>query len=198
MCCQRLRHTQSPKSTSYFLTFGYSNKVRGTTTLLKDVLRRWLTAIGIPFAEYLLPDNSRLVINQPVAAAFKNPTSTVQMIALNPDCRHFLYREPVNINKSFYSLAAIVKEQMNAEPLSKDVFIFLNNRCTQLKLLVWQGDGFAIYHKRLDEGTFELPVFLYNQRHAVITYSQLVLILQGISLRKVHYRKRYCQQIAAR
>ena len=113
------------------------------------------------------------------------------MITLNPDCRYFLYRVPVNINKSFYSLAAIVKEQMQVDPLSRDVFIFLNNRCTQIKILVWQGDGFAIFHKRLEAGTFELPVFLHDQRHIVITYTQMVLILQGISLSKVHYRKRY-------
>lgn len=113
------------------------------------------------------------------------------MIALNPDCRYFLYRLPININKSFYSLAAIAREQMNAEPLSRDIFIFLNNKCTQVKLLVWQGDGFAIFHKRLEQGTFELPAFFHDQKHIVITYSQLLLILQGISLSKVHYRKRY-------
>lgn len=113
------------------------------------------------------------------------------MISLNPNCRYFLYREPVNINKSFYSLAAIVKEQMNADPLSKDIFIFLNNRCNQVKLLVWEGDGFAIFHKRLEEGTFELPAFLHGQRHAVISHNQLTLILQGISLKKAYYRKRY-------
>jgi transposase len=120
------------------------------------------------------------------------------MITLSPDCRYFLYREPININKSFYKLAAIVKEQIGTDPLSRDVFMFLNNRCNQIKLLVWQGDGFAIFHKRLEAGTFELPVFLHDQRHVVITYSQLVLILQGISLQKVHYRKRYGQQPSVR
>jgi len=119
------------------------------------------------------------------------------MITLNPDCRYFLYRAPVNINKSFYSLAAIVTDQMNTQPLSRDVFIFLNNKCSQIKLLVWQGDGFAIFHKRLEEGTFELPAFLHDQKHVIITYSQLVLILQGISLNKVHYRKRYRREIVS-
>lgn len=113
------------------------------------------------------------------------------MIVLNPDCRYFLYRVPVNINKSFYSLAAIVREQMHTSPVSRDVFIFLNNKRNQIKLLVWQGDGFAIFHKRLEEGTFELPVFLHDQQHVVINYSQLILILQGISLSRVHYRKRF-------
>jgi transposase len=100
------------------------------------------------------------------------------MIALHPECRHFLYRAPININKSFYSLDAIAREQMKVEPLSKDVFIFLNNNRNQPKLLIWQGDGFAIFHKRLEKGTFELPAFLHDQRHVVISYSQLLLILQ--------------------
>jgi transposase len=82
--------------------------------------------------------------------------------------------------------------------VSIDVFIFLNSNRNQLKLLVWQGDGFAIFHKRLEEGTFELPSFLHDQTHVIINYSQLVLILQGISLEKVHYRKRYNQKMSAR
>lgn len=106
------------------------------------------------------------------------------MIALTPACRYFLYRSPININKSFYSLASIAREQMKVDPLSIDVFIFLNSNRNQLKLLVWQGDGFAIFHKRLEEGTFELPPFLHDQIHVVICYSQMVLILQGISLER--------------
>lgn len=113
------------------------------------------------------------------------------MIVLNPDCRYFLYRIPININKSFYSLAAIVREQMHTAPISTDVFSFFNNKRNQIKLLVWQGDGVAIFHKRLEEGTFELPVFLHDQQHVVINYSQLILILQGISLSRVQYRKRF-------
>jgi len=58
----------------------------------------------------------------------------------------------------------------------------------------WQGDGVAIFHKRLEEGTFELPPFLHDQTHVVIN----VLILQGISLEKVQYRKRYNQKMPAR
>ena len=93
---------------------------------------------------------------------------------------------PININKSFYNLSAIVREQMHTKPLSRDVFIFLNNRHNQIKLLIGWGDGFAIFQTRLEEGTFELPIFLHDQQHAVIDYSQLLLILQGISLNQVH------------
>ncbi|WP_299181053.1 IS66 family insertion sequence element accessory protein TnpB [uncultured Chryseobacterium sp.] len=119
------------------------------------------------------------------------------MLALHSTCRYFLYREPVHINRGFYSLAAIVKDHMQLDPLTTDVFIFLNRRCTQVKLLQWQGDGFCIYHKRLEKGTFERPVFEQHHSHTMISYSELLLILQGISLGKIQYRIRYQQKVTA-
>ncbi|WP_299178722.1 IS66 family insertion sequence element accessory protein TnpB [uncultured Chryseobacterium sp.] len=53
------------------------------------------------------------------------------MLALHSTCRYFLYREPVHINRGFYSLTAIVKDHMLLDPLTADVFIFLYRRCTQ-------------------------------------------------------------------
>lgn len=94
-----------------------------------------------------------------------------------PDHRSTSAKYTVNIKKSFYCLVGIVKEQINADSLSKDIFIFYNNRCNQVILLIREGDGFAIFHKRLEEGTFELPVFLHGQRHAVISHNQLTLML---------------------
>lgn len=91
-------------------------------------------------------------------------------------------------------MAAIVREQMHLDPVSADIFIFLNRSCTQIKLLQWQQDGFCIYHKRLERGTFETPVFDKTTNHVTISHTQLLLILQDISLDKIHYRKRYCPQ----
>jgi transposase len=82
------------------------------------------------------------------------------------------------IGSSFYKLAAIVNEQMHLDPLTGDVYIFLNRRATHIKLLQWQQDGFAIYYKRLEKGTFELPSF--NKNLTQLTSTQLMLILQGI------------------
>lgn len=119
------------------------------------------------------------------------------MLALNSACRYFLYREPININKSFYSLAAIVRDQMHQDPLTTDVFIFLNRRCNQIKLLQWQQDGFSIYYRKLEQGTFELPAFDQAAVHETISNTQLLLMLQGISLSKIQYRKRYqCKTVA--
>ena len=79
--------------------------------------------------------------------------------------------------------------QMNA--LSGAVFIFFNKKRNQVKLLLWEGDGFAMYYKRLEKGTYELPVMGNDDSSRSITAQQLQLILQGISLKSVRKRKRY-------
>ena len=83
---------------------------------------------------------------------------------------------------------------MKLSALSGAVFIFVNRRRNQLKLLLWEGDGFSLYYKRLEQGTFELPRTLYSDKvgsSVNITAQQLQLILQGISLNSVKHRKRY-------
>jgi len=112
------------------------------------------------------------------------------MLSLQDTCNFFLYRHPADMRKSFYSLASLVKEQMQGNPLSGDIFIFLSRRRNQVKLLRWEKDGFAIYTKRLEEGTYEVPVS-QDGNSFVISHQQLLLILHGISLKQVRYRKRY-------
>ena len=60
-----------------------------------------------------------------------------------------------------------------------------------MKLLLWEGDGFALYHKRLEEGTYELPLNDNKNDSLSISSQQLQLILQGISLKSVRRSKRY-------
>jgi len=75
--------------------------------------------------------------------------------------------------------------------LNGSVFIFINKKRGQLKLLLWEGDGFAVYHKRLEKGTFEIPDSNDESSSIAITAQQLQFILQGVSLEKIHFRKRY-------
>ena len=80
--------------------------------------------------------------------------------------------------------------------VSGDVFIFLNRRQTHIKLLQWEGDGFGMYYKRLEEGTFELPAGFMESTHSEISSKQLSFILQGVSLKKAFYRKRYTSSVS--
>jgi transposase len=93
------------------------------------------------------------------------------------------------MRKGFDSLSGIVTTQMTVDAISGSVFIFINSRRTHIKFLCWEGDGFAIYYKRLEQGTYELPV---SHGFSTITLDarQLQFILQGVSLRKIVYRPR--------
>jgi len=95
------------------------------------------------------------------------------------------------MRKGFDSLSGIVSHQMQGNALSGAVFIFFNKRHTQVKLLLWEGDGFGLYHKRLEAGTYEIPVFHNNDTVMAMSNEQLLFILQGVSLKHVRKRKRY-------
>ena len=95
------------------------------------------------------------------------------------------------MRKGFDSLSGIVTANMKQAVLSGAVFIFFNKKKNQVKLLLWEGDGFALYYKRLEKGTYQLPAYTAGSPALSITHQQLHLILQGISLQQVRYRKRY-------
>lgn len=95
------------------------------------------------------------------------------------------------MRKGFDSLSGLVSSQMQLSVLSGSVFIFLNKKHNQVKLLLWEGDGFALYYKRLEKGTYELPAADGKNESMPVSSEQLQLILQGISLKSVRRRKRY-------
>ena len=113
------------------------------------------------------------------------------MLHLALSCNYYVYCAPADMRKGFDSLSGIVMQQMQMNALSGDVFIFINKKRNQIKLLLWEGDGFSLYHKRLERGTYELPAINKNSHSINISAQQLHLILQGISLKSVHKRKRY-------
>ncbi len=107
------------------------------------------------------------------------------MIAFSSAQRYFFYREAADMRKGFDGLSGLVASELNRDPLSGDVFVFINRRRTHLKLLVWDRNGFVIFYKRLERGSFEIPAT------GALSWHQLVLMLEGISLKTVRYRKRY-------
>lgn len=86
-----------------------------------------------------------------------------------------------------YSLAGLVRNELGFDPASGDVFVFLGKRLNQIRLLQWDRDGFTMYIKKLEQGTFEWP----KGREIAITSQQLTFLLQGIALDSVRLRKRY-------
>lgn len=93
------------------------------------------------------------------------------------------------MRKSFNGLSGLVKNELNREPTSGDVFVFLNRNRTHLKLLHWERGGFVLYYKRLERGSFTPPVIKEDQTS--FTWPQLVLMIAGITVEKSVQKLRY-------
>jgi transposase len=118
------------------------------------------------------------------------------MLHLSDSCRYMLYNGNTDMRKSFHGLVALVKNKMLTSVMSGDVFVFISKRRNAIKLLRWEGDGFAIFYKRLEKGTFELPVYDSKSHGMLITDNELSFILKGVALKRIKYRSRYSQTAA--
>lgn len=95
------------------------------------------------------------------------------------------------MRKGFDALCGIVQQHMQANILQGGVYIFVNRKRNQIKLLTWENDGLAIYYKRLEKGVYELPSITAGNTSANIDAVELQLILQGIVLSSVKKKRRF-------
>jgi transposase len=105
------------------------------------------------------------------------------MILLPRAVKVYFATQPANLRRSFDGLSNEVRTTLTRDPLSGHVFVFLNRRRTQVKLLVWTRGGFTIVHKRLERGTFSFP----NRIAAGVTCvsidaHELAMLLEGIEV----------------
>lgn len=113
------------------------------------------------------------------------------MLGLTSTHRYYMYRGSADFRKGFDGLCGLVRANLDRDPADGAVYIFVNRRRDRMKLLVWEPGGFMLYYKRLESGTFELPESNTAISSLSINWSTLVLMLEGVSLRRVHMRKRY-------
>jgi transposase len=114
------------------------------------------------------------------------------MIVLPRAVRVYVSTRPVNLQKSFDGLSNEVRELLKMDPLCGHVFIFLNRRKTQTKLLVWTRGGFTIITKRLERGTFVFPQRVTPDGQSVeIDAHELMMLLEGISVTSTQQKPRW-------
>jgi len=104
--------------------------------------------------------------------------------------RIYLSTAPTDMRKGFDSLAALVKDFLGQDPLSGHLFLFIGRARDRLKILYWDTDGFALWYKRLEEGTFRLPAARPGEAGVELRASELAMLLEGIDLRSIRRRKR--------
>jgi transposase len=118
------------------------------------------------------------------------------MLSLSLPGRVFLCTLPTDMRKSFDSLAGLVQQHLDQDPLSGDLFVFRSKRGDRVKLLYWDQDGYAIWYKRLEEGTFVLPAAdgkrtQVGEHGLVLRPAELAMLLDGLDLNHVQRQKRY-------
>jgi transposase len=117
------------------------------------------------------------------------------MIGLGAQHKYFVYSQAADMLKSFDGLSGLVRNQLDRDPLSGEVYVFLNRDRSIIKLLVWDRSGFSIFSKRLEQGSFEKPISDDKAAGLSLNWEQLVLILEGISLKSVQRRKRFAMPV---
>ena len=105
-------------------------------------------------------------------------------------CFH-LYSQPTDMRKSFDSLCGIVRNELSQSPISGDVFVFINKNRNKMKLLHWGGSSFVLYYKRLEGGVFEQFDYGIKTGSYQLDYPQLVMLVDGISIKNIDRKKVY-------
>ena len=96
------------------------------------------------------------------------------------------------MRKSFDSLRGIIRSAMHLDPLTGYLFVFKNKRGDRIKVVYWDSDGFAMWYKVLQKGTFQFPDLQnFSSAGLEIDTSTLGLILNGIDLSSIRRRQRY-------
>jgi transposase len=118
------------------------------------------------------------------------------MMHLPASVRVYLCTSACDMRKSFDGLHALVVQTMELDPFAGHLFVFASRRRDRVKILYWDRDGFALWSKRLEEGTYAVPFSDgIEERRREITAQELAALLSGIDLKQATRRKRY-QRVA--
>jgi transposase len=116
------------------------------------------------------------------------------MLSLSLPVEIYLAVEPADMRKQFDGLLALASDHLGRDPLAGGLFVFVNRRRDRMKMIYWDADGLAIWAKRLEAGTFQLPHVERDARSVTLSATELTLLLRGIDLGSVRQRKRYQRQ----
>jgi transposase len=118
------------------------------------------------------------------------------MIHLPASVRVYLCLTGCDMRKSFDGLHAMVREHLELDAFAGHLFVFASRRRDRIKILYWDRDGFAVWSKRLEEGTYVVPLGEdVSERRREITIQELGALLSGIDLQQAPRRKRYRRSV---
>lgn len=113
------------------------------------------------------------------------------MLSIPPNVRVYLCTKATDMRKGFDGLHAMVLQVFQRDPLDGHLFLFVNRRRDRLKVLWWDRDGMALFYKRLEAGTYQLPTASDDAEGIEIDATDLAILLSGIDIQSAKRRKRY-------
>ena len=113
------------------------------------------------------------------------------MLSLPPSTRIFLCSKPVDMRQSFDALSGLVHTHFSQNPLCGHLFVFFSKRRDRMKILFWDIDGFVLYYKRLESGTFSWVPGSACDQDGEILASEFALVLAGINPNDIKRQKRF-------
>jgi transposase len=113
------------------------------------------------------------------------------MLSLPPTAKIYLCTVPADMRKSFDGLCGLIRTWLQGDPLSGDVFVFRNKTGDRVKIMTFEGDGLAIFYKRLEAGTYRFPLASDGNGKITVRTADLLMLLDGVDLTSVRRRKRY-------
>jgi transposase len=119
------------------------------------------------------------------------------MLTLPPSVRIFVGAAPVDMRRSFDGLAAIATQVVGRDPRSGHLFVFFGRARDRVKVLFWDRTGYCLLYKRLEKGTFRLPVLPKDATAIELSSADLALILEGIDLAAAARHRRYTSRRTA-
>lgn len=101
--------------------------------------------------------------------------------------RVLLATKPVDFRKGMHGLAALVKEQLKAEPFSGTIYVFRAKKANRVKLLFWDGSGLCLFIKWLEQGKFRWPRIEDGVMR--LSAAQLAALIEGMDYTRMHMRR---------
>jgi transposase len=110
--------------------------------------------------------------------------SEESMLSIPGNARIFLYQDPISMRKSFEGLSAAIEKIFPEELTIGSYFVFLNRKKDHMKVLYWDADGFAIWYKRLEKGSFSCK----GSEKIMINRREFFMMLEGITPKRLQPR----------
>ncbi len=119
------------------------------------------------------------------------------VLSLPTQLRVILAKEVTDMRKSFDGLCSLIEHRFHRDPYAGDLFAFVNRRRTYIKLMLWDGNGFWLFAKRLERGTFERWQPSSDKKtHVEIDRAQLLMLLEGVDLKKAEFRRHFARSVS--